>query len=429
MANVKAGLPTVTENAIVGYPTIPTNSGDDEFLSAVDDDEVLRKDGHHVKSPGNISTTSGTTARTSYSAQELRDLDSEEMLDSLPSLNHGADEVLRFLTSQENTPESLEKHVKDLQRPSTRRGKHLIRLGDFLQVYKKPFGNELYANISILARGLLGVRHITSLGIGPWRPDDIFYKANIATMMVHILSTQGDPAKVYSTVEKLERNFASPFLSKLLTAGPQIGTFIGESRLSDESFELALELRTQYLITLLHRHLHQPNFDPDIILSQVFYEDDSTLKGWDSEGLSIQDIDSANRSRILERIKQIKSTFNEDTQVLQAGQVVELDKLNATFPWSRFVVKALLWSQLRQDEIEAHLKLVNGVEGIKVAIEDKIRHRVLSPLQDNAGNNGDNGLLVQLDFEPSEISHGTSDIAEMPQDVPRTALKRLSGRQ
>ena len=389
-----------------------------------------QQDGYSItKSPGNISVISGTTARTSSSAQDLVGLDHEEILDALPSLDYGANEVLKFVMPQNSDLESLTEHLTVLQNHKARQGKRLARLGDSLHLYKKPFGTDLYPNVSMLVKGLLGAQRMRSFQGGVWRPDNIFYKTNLATMMVQILLTQDDLTKKYSAVVTLERDFPRSFLSELSNKGTSDKTSIGKSKLYSESFELALELRTQHFIMLVYRYLHQPNFDPDIVLSQVFYEDRITLKGWNSDGLKLQDLSNANRKSILQRIERIKTTFNEDEPGLQSSQLVDLDRLISMYSWSAFLAKSLVWSRLRQVEIDVQLASANGVEGIKDALEKVVQSRAV-PQPDDSENSEDNGPLIQLDYDPPLVASGHApNLDHDPQKATRISLKKTSLRQ
>ena len=412
-------LSTVIEadNSSLRYPSLP----------AEDNVRNKRREGSDTKSPGNMSPISGTTAQTSYSAQELADMNSDDMLDALPDLCDAADKILNFAVHQDRTPESTLITIKESQDHSSRIHKNLKRLGDSLQLFKRPFGNELYVNLSIGVRGLLGVRHVGNMRDGPWRPDDIFYKANLAIMITSLLSSQESSSNSQSIVEKLERDFPSPFFSRLLDSS-ELGTkSVGCSSLSSESFEVALDLRTQYFITLVQRHLLQPNFDPDLLLLQVFYENEDSLKGWDADGMRTNDFGSKAQNAISDRINHIKRTFREDLQSVQTGHLVDLDQLKTLYGWSTFIFKVLSWSKLRSSEIQAEINSRGSVEGIRQALEIEIRERALLYAGEDAGFNEGNSPHIQIDYHPT--SDLTSNQVNHPTQAPVMGSRKSLNRQ
>lgn len=412
-------LPTVTEadDSTLSYPSLP----------AEEDRINTKRDGRDTQSPGNMSAISGTTAQTSFSAQELSDMNSGEMLDALPDLCEAADRVLNFAAHHDTTSESLATIMRELEDSSSRARKTLARLSDSLQLHKRPFGNELYVNLSIGLRGLLGIRHIGNVRDRPWRPDDIFYKANLAVMITGLLSSQESSSNSQSTVEKMERDFPSPFFSRLLDSRDSTKRSIGCSCLSSESFEVALNLRTQYFILLVQRHLLQPNFDPDLLLLQLFYETEDSLKGWDTEGMRIQDFGIEVQNAISGRINEIKEAFREDSQSVQTGQLVDLDQLRHMYPWSTFIVEVLSWGKLRNSEIQAEIDSRGSVEGIRQALEIEIRERALLYTRGDAGINGGSSPHIQIDYHPA--SDITSEQVNLPMQAPVMGSKISSNRQ
>ena len=417
--NTNLDLPTVSEadDSTLRYPGLPAD----------DNGKYTKRDGRETKSPGNMSAMSGTTAQTSFSAQELADMNSGEMLDALPDLSEAADKILNFAVYPGSTPESLAKSVKELQDPSSRARKNLTRLGDSLQLHKRPFGNELYVNLSIGLRGLLGIRHVGSVSDGPWRPDDIFYKANLATMITGLLSSQESSSSSQSTVEKMERDFPSPFFSQLVDSSELSRKAVGCSSLASESFEVALDLRTQYFIMLVQRHLLQPNFDPDLLLLQVFYENEDSLKGWDAEGMQKKDFGIDVQNAISGRINKIKGTFREDSQSVRTGQLVDLDQLRNMYPWSTFIVEVLSWGKLRNSEIQAEINSRGSVGGIRQALEVEIRERALLYARDDAGTDEGDSPHIQIDYHPA--SDITSEHVNLPIQTPVTGPRKSLSRQ
>ncbi|MCJ1381987.1 hypothetical protein MMC17_005099 [Xylographa soralifera] len=365
------------------------------------------------RSPGSLSAISGTTARTSHSAQELADLDAAEMVDALPDLADASDKILNLLLPEELSDESIEAIAEPLRDPTRRLTRKLARLTGSFEPTKKVYGNEPYINVSIAIRGTLAVRRSKQVGFGPWRPDAIFYKANIAQLMASLFSLSAQSMRPWA--EKMERDFPAPFLSHLSKPQPQI-ELPGVSYLLEETLEAAFSIRMQLFLSLLRQHYREDNFDPDVLLSDVFYASPNSIKGWDIDGLRSKELTRRHRKMIAERLGVIQEIFNEQ-------EVLDVEALDSKYPWSKCVAHLMRWAESRKEELEAQLVLVGGVERVHSALTAEIARRADLPI-DNAGTEGgdDSPLNIQLDFQPSELSQYPSDRPEqLPSAVKQSA--------
>ena len=367
-----------------------------------------------------LSAISGTTARTSHSAQELSDLSFDEMVDALPDLADSSDKLLRLVLPPNTSDTAIGDLIKSLQDQSSRRSKSFARLANVFRIHKTIYGNETYINISIALRGLLGLRRSAEVGNGPWRPDDIFFKANLTMMIASLVSTQPQTAQPF--IEKMERDFPTPFLSSLTNTTKPVQT-LAESTLIDETLSTAFLLRVQYFLVILNQSVHQPNFDPDILLNQVFYASNDQIKGWDIPGLQTEDLSRSHLKYIAENLTSIQSKFDANTADLSTGQIGDLEALYAEYSWTQFVAKLMEWTKLRHEEIEAHLSTMGGVNGIKRRLTTEIQRRMIAKAESHrdVGEGGDIPL-IRLDYPPlSELSIHKFDQAE-------TDVENLAGR-
>ena len=416
----RAELPSVTENPSILLPSLPEEAQARPVTENGNGQQHARRD---TRSPGGLSAISGTTARTSHSAQELEDLDPEEMLDALPELAKASDMITSFLAPEDMSQTSSTELLKALQDPTSRASKKLTRLRVALQIPKDIYGNESYINLSIAIRAIHRVRRSADVGNGKWRADIVLYKANVAVMLDSVLSHPSNSQSVQSHLDKLERDFPLPFCSRVVSSVEETNHIVGSSALSKETFQLALDLRTQYCITLLDR-THRQLFNPDTVVAQVFFEGPQTLKGWDVKGLQTEELSADHETLILERIKEIRESFAEDHTNLAAGQYVDLSRLRLAFPWVAFLMKLQRWSRLRLNEIELQMASVGGVPGISTAIEAKF-HRAATPEgQDEQEFIESNSPKVHFDYNPApEVSHSASDQVELPKKTPLAVAK------
>ncbi|MCJ1393472.1 hypothetical protein MMC18_006347 [Xylographa bjoerkii] len=352
------------------------------------------------RSPGSLSAISGTTARTSHSAQELAELDAAEMVDALPDLADASDKILNLLMPAEVSDASIDAIAKTLEDPTSRLTKKLARLTGSFQPTKKVYGNEPYINVSIAIRGTLAVRRSSQVGAGPWRPDAIFYKANIAQLMASLLSLSAQSVRPW--VEKMERDFPAPFLSHLSKSQQQFEA-PGVSYLLEETLEAAFDIRLQLFLSLLKQYYREENFDPDVLLSDVFYAGLTSIKGWDINGLRTKELTRHHQKMIAERLDAIQEIFNEQ-------EVLDVESISSKYPWLNCVRSLMSWAESRKDEIEAQMVLVGGVERVHSALTAEITRRAGLPAgNEGIGGGDDSPLNVQLEFQPSELSHYLSD--------------------
>lgn len=425
-------LSIVAEDPDVVYPEL--EEGDNGGEGMDDDVAVQNQLLRETKSPGAVSAISGTTARTSHSAQELAYLDPEIMLDALPDLLGVANKILNLLVPQNTLPAHIIGNAKTLQDPASRASKNLQRLQDIFQLQKDLYGSEQYINLTITLRALLKARHFNEVGSGSWRPDAVLQMANLTTLAMTVLPARRQDPTAQNALEKLGREFPKPFL--FATEAIQTGSVasMGNSSMSESTFDMALEVRTQVFIMLVSRHMDQPNFDPDTVLNQVFFESESAVQGCDTPGLRSEELSKQQVEVIKQRVRKIRHMFPEDSQALRSHRFVDLERLSATFSWPEFIIQIASWCRMRQDEIEGQMEYQGGFENIVQALGDEIMRRATLLTVDVQGDATDGeGMspLVQIHYEPSsEISGATSDQVEPSHGGPPGARKpkKLSSR-
>lgn len=417
-------LSTVVESPSIVYPNLDTRTERGDGNDGI----RTRTSSHEVNSPGVRSAFSGTTARTSRSAQELAGLFVDEMLDALPDLSDASDRVLRQLLSEQASNSTIADIRDHFQKPDSKASRKLRRLATVFQAQKDIYGNDFYINSALVLTALLGGRHASSVEYGPWRPDLLLQKANLSTLVMAVLtlSRKDDNDQ---TIEELERVFPNPFLSNFV--GTQIMDIsAGSSAIISDTFQIALELRTQVLILLLTRHIGEPNFDPDVILEQVFWQEPRTLKGWDLEGLRAGNLESIFSSAILRRLEHIRHCFSEDFPTSDTREFVNLNSLRTRFPWNTFVTEAVAWSRTCLEEIERQTKVCGGITNIQRALQIEIENQGsvnLTRIGDNRQDAQANSPPVEIDYEPPpELSNVPSDQFLQPRQAFTRATKLVA---
>jgi hypothetical protein len=228
-------------------------------------------------------------------------------------------------------------------------------------------------------------------------------------MLVHQRGSQD----LWAAVALLDSKFPAPFLS---TLEPNSGSVIGSSQLLRQTFDLALNLRTQLMLMILSQHAEKPNYDPDAILAYVFFEGDN-VKGWTVPGLGGggSRLSAEFERLVLERIQRIRQSFTEPSESLfvagePAEMPAELKRLEETFPWIDFLSEVVSWNNLRLEEIERQVNGQGGTGAIILALRKEMDRRQNERSRDvgnEAGEeeeaDGDEAgeeRLIDLTFEP-----------------------------
>ena len=337
----------------------------------------------------------------------------EDLLDALPDLSSTSDKLLRLLIPIDPLDEVIGSMMHDLKIPDSRMSKNLQRLWNSFQIPREFYGNNHYIHIVPILRTLLGEDRMATISYGVWRPDPLLQKANLCSMLVPIVVSSpnlaGDQA-----IEELDHVFPIYFLNGFV--GPELlKTHTGCSTLLEETLTLALELRTQYAIILLSRYVNQANFDPNTILSQVFYQATDSLKGWDMAGLRAGELPKAFEDMIIHRLTLIRESFLEEHEASRIGELADIESLKTKFPWDSFVTAVVSWSRARLDEIKHQIDISDGdgADNIKLALEQEIQSisKAISATDENSQR-------VQLDYDPpSELSQAPTESIDTFQNL------------
>lgn len=378
----------VAEESHIEYPILAQNASA-QLESAAN---AIQGINQSTKSPGNLSGFSGTTAKTSNAVQELRNSNAQDMLDALPDLSDAADKLLHWLLPQDLSENTIATMRADLQYPGSRISKNVKRLSDVFQAQKGIYGDfESYINIPAVLKTLLGSDNVTNLDAA-WRPEPLLHKANIATLVGIIIRSWAEKFN-NEHFDFLETIFPVPFLSRSS---------------SIEDLSVAVEIRTQHFIMLSSRYTDVPNFDPDMFLSQVFFNDPPMLKGWEVSGLRSEDLTREHQALIRHRLQEIRRNFSN-------GRAVDLPSLKIAFPWNVFVTKVIAWSKARLDQIQNEVEAHGGAVGIVQALSNETQTS-FSAERTDVSEDG-TSPLVDLGLRsypsPSQFSHTTSNQSEM----------------
>ena len=327
------------------------------------------------------------------------------MVDALEDLSQDSDKVLNFLIPSRMSDAFIVALSMQLQSKGSREKKKLTRLFETLSVHQKMYGDDSYIAIHEVLRTMHGAYNISDDDAGAWRPHALLQKANLAIIASRILSRSWHDQDFQSLVE-LDQIFPMPFAVGLV---PSNTSQTGYSALANETFQFALDIRTQYAVMLLTHYASQPNFDSDIVLRQIFYKDARSLRGWSILGLHSEDLTDDVKDTIITRLEHLREGFLSSSEK-QSTSGIEV--LQAKFPWDTFVLRAAVWIRQRLSELQIHISICGGAEGVLKALHRKIQQvtNVNSSVKDE----------IVLEYEaPPEALHALPE----PPDKAKNATK------
>ncbi|OAG08262.1 uncharacterized protein CC84DRAFT_1085793 [Paraphaeosphaeria sporulosa] len=324
------------------------------------------------RSLGAVSEMSGTTAISSFTMVEAETLEPRFMLRYLSRLHEEVVECLDHLVPAEGGMVEDAQRIELLHDPNS----------DFLADYN-AFDLQLRARLSHYRGDNQQYIHIraahAALFPGPNQDaatrtglDLLLYQANLIVFAKDMMPLERNDKTTVAALRDLDTHFPSLFLPALTLDINAAESAAGESALLQETFELALELRTQLAISSLSHGLTDNAFDPDAALDEVFCHPPESIpqlgvfRGWSTFELGGEDspLPGAFVQKVVARMAAIREFFSTgETSQGQEGSV-NLDDLSATFPWTALVLRLVGWVRARDNELAAAIHYHGGARGI-----------------------------------------------------------------
>ena len=322
-----------------------------------------------LKSPSGLSNISGTTARTSHSTHELARMSADDMIFDLPDLDLHSNKILALLAPANTNGAELERHIQELRTPQSIAANRLASVRRNFREVKELYGQDDMIKPLLAAQGMLGVRDVEQLGDGTWRPDDLFYKSNLAILADDVVGQLASAESPSFSWEKLDRDFPEPFLSRLHGNSGTRST--GSSALLNTTFELALAIRIQFTIQFFDEKQADSNFNPDTALSEIFFDEDTrtTFRGWGVEGLRSSDLKGRKNEAYAAVVESFKAHINDDSDKVKVGE------LRKIFPLSQLLSLLVAWIHQRQGEIASGLSRIGESAGLQKNMDMELRRR------------------------------------------------------
>ena len=314
------------------------------------------------RSPGAISQMSGTTAISSFSMIEAEFLEPKYMVKHIRKLHDSADDFLGHLVPRAGSMQDDLSNIRELLKPDSDFAEDYHDFDDELKVHLKHFKGEEsnYINVRAVHRALFGSYNdvgAVQSGINP-----VLCLANILILAKQMIVSNRSEKGVLDRLRQLDSSFPVPFVHSFVKQGST--TAVGDSALLEETFSLALELRTQLAVLSLEQSSSDADFEPQEALDAIFLNSDVShdgdlLRGWNIAGLSSENnsLPQNLKERIVDRYNLLREFLFTDSQ---NGNVVDLEGLSSQFPWEATVLELLSWVRHRRNELSASIDAVGG---------------------------------------------------------------------
>ncbi|KAL3441222.1 hypothetical protein BJX65DRAFT_288988 [Aspergillus insuetus] len=295
-----------------------------------------------------VANITGTTLLQSEPDSEL---EPEMMLEALPDLERAGRSLLDFLAPSTANPVTIVNKAKLLSNPMNTQSKRLRRLTSNLDAESRYFGNQTY-----LDADAIGCAFNTALAgrrgsFQDWEPDPVVHLANCARFAHEILLAGPGLNSRKEVIRHIESLFPLPFMRGLVADGQEKHT--GESFLQKDTFDLALEIRTQSLILHLEEHQDEPEFNAKHAVRRFFFKGSSrkTLRGF-----NLPNFGGSKGTLPDNYAGTVQDRYNDILLAEIDEGVFDVDDLKGAHRWQRFVLRTAQWIRKRVEEIDGELK-------------------------------------------------------------------------
>lgn len=332
-------------------------------------DQAQQHAPNHGMSPARTSVISGTTIKTSFSMEEVEELDSDVMLDSLKSFNDATEALLEILVPTQ--AEDLGAVWEEIATEGTKAYKlYQKRLSAFL-LYKSDYTTtQDYVRPHNVSRALFDVRSVDEIPPGTPTPDSVLYKANLAYLL-HLLLIKFDGPGI-SAAESTEILEGADQAFPTVVAGPFYDPM---------ALNISLQITRQLAINRMASFVEDPQYNPQGLATHAFFsEDDEENKQVYRHGHalhldSVSDQESrAALDRIYSVVNALKEPYGDDTSEIDPVEAAK--GLRETFPWRAFVEDTLVqYFAHRKFQLDSEMQAAHGMNNLDVQIKHAVANK------------------------------------------------------
>ncbi|GFF33333.1 hypothetical protein IFM58399_03506 [Aspergillus lentulus] len=316
--------------------------------------------------PESLDDTVNISGTTFLPEEPDTNLDADMMMETLPDLERAAKNVLDHLVPNSADPVSIVNSAKRLTDPGSTQSKRLRHSVSNLAAQAKWFGSQTYIDVKHVSQLLTSALEKKSVQVGKdWSADPILHQANCARFALEVLLANAGTDSTKRAIKNLEDLFPLPFMNDLSES--QDERAIGVSSLRKDTFDLAMELRTQALIQNLEEDQYKLDFLPEAAIRQHFFDVDAFDEdAFDSSvaplrGLNIGRLNFPEQYRdaVCDRYNEILVLISD-----AGDNSFDIKELKSAYRWQKFVLRAVQWLRKRIQEIAQGLQGQQSVQTV-----------------------------------------------------------------
>lgn len=323
------------------------------------------------ESPGNYE---GNISGTTFLPQEESDPDDGAlepiiMIDELPGLQEATDRLLNLVKASAPDAKQAVDAARKLANPRNTENKRLKPAIRKLMSQMKPFGAQRFIDVDQAQRLIPTVQPKDA--DRPWSPLPALQRANCARMVLDLLLAGMGLNSHSEAIRALDSQFPEPLMSQVVEGNEPAP--IGGSAALKSTFELALEIRTQFAIVELERQAKDVNARS--VIESVFYGDGYTSDNDPLRGFNLQGTFADENGHLPSQFQdKVNDRFSElDFNLYDDEGNIDIKGLKSAFR-NRFLISTARFVQIRDKELRQHLELQPKLEDVKEFVEEMIEN-------------------------------------------------------
>lgn len=285
----------------------------------------------------------------SSSNARLPGIDYEMIIDNVVSINQDAQDLLGHFRKL-----SIDQIAAVLSDPDSSAYKRIHNAALRLRRSTEPCGKAHILPLSTLSQVFAG-HNIQSSDLCL-----VFMKANLARLLLALFNVKLDDNDLSVTDSLHHLTSIEPF--------PEPFLMQSESALSLGDFErktvsLGISILTQLYICTSAERIDADEFDPDLLLQQIFNDENGNLRNLSfSNGIDAEDSDV--KKRIERRIHDIRKFISTNRK-----QPLHLEALRQKYSRKDFLEQALAWTSERAKQLNESIEVQGGALAIRDLLE------------------------------------------------------------
>jgi len=391
-------------------------------------------------SPGRASAVSGTTAKTTFSQEEIEELDPDVMLDSLKKLDSASNELIDVLMP--SVPGDVDRHfatLNEITTSGTKTSKIYRKRLDVFMNYKADFTaaqTREFIRPQNVTRALFEVTSIEDIPEGAKQPDSIMYKANLASMlhMILVSTRDADATTLHDILESVNQAFPS------LVAG---------SEYNPSAVAFSIALTTQLAANRIQNSVNDANLNPHDIARQAFFQEDieGVVTYCHYDALHLNNVSEQQEKAALDRINgivgEIKEMFDDRGEM---DSTLAIEKLRAAYSWGDFLGGDVVpYMMERKRTLDYEIDMAGGIDNLDrmikefvakkddlpglAAIKEMLEQTRQRPSASRGGVAGAAQFLRQLSQPAGPSQQGVAPTAQMTAPAPTNGGQQAGGYQ